>query len=149
MKKIILIFSLIVLVIFIILLVGQSSFFLHSNIIEDDSNDAVKQQEEMQPSQNKDEHASPTDTLSDMAESGTELERDLKVDTGAYQGQIDSNIIEITISGVPEEKATRAFVLSDELKGEFDNIHLSTGETIKFRYYIDEYERNVIVEIEN
>lgn len=149
MKKIILIFSLIVLVIFLILLVGQSSFFLHSNIIEDDTNDAVKQQEEIQPSQNKDEHASPTDTLSDMAESGTELERDLKVDTGAYQGQIDSNIIEITISGVPEEKATRAFVLSDELKGEFENIHLSTGETIKFRHYIDECERNVIVEIEN
>lgn len=149
MKKIILVFSLIVLVIFIILFVGQSSFFLHSNIIEDDSNDAVKQQEEMQPSQNKDEDASPSDTLSDMAESGTELERDLKVDTGAYQGQIDSNIIEITISGVPEEKATRTFMLSDELKDEFENIQLSTGETIKFRYYIDEYERNVIVEIEN
>ncbi len=40
-------------------------------------------------------------------------------------------------------------MLSDELKGEFENIHLSTGEIIKFRYYIDEYERNVIVEIEN
>jgi uncharacterized protein YxeA len=148
MKKIILVFSLIALVIFIILFVGQSSFFLHSNI-EDDSNDAVKQQEEMQTSQNKYEYASPSDTLSDKAESGKELERDLKVDTGDYQGQIDSNIIEITISGVPEEKATRAFMLSDELKDEFENIQLSTGETIKFRYYIDEYERNVIVEIEN
>lgn len=149
MKKIILIFSLIALVIFIILLIGQSSFFLHSNIIKDDSNDAVKQQEEIQLSQNKDEYASPSDTLSDKAESGKELERDLKVDTGDYQGQIDSNIIEITISGVPEEKATRAFMLSDELKDEFENIQLSIGETIKFRYYIDEYERNVIVEIEN
>ena len=149
MKKIILIFSLIALVIFIILLIGQSSFFLHSNIIKDDSNDAVKQQEQMQTSQNKYEYASPSDTLSDKAESGKELERDLKVDTGDYQGQIDSNIIEITISGVSEEKATRAFMLSDELKDEFENIQLSIGETIKFRYYIDEYERNVIVEIEN
>ena len=59
----------------------------------------MKQQEEMQTSQNKYEYASPTDTLSDMAESGTELERDLKVDTGAYQGQIDSNIIEINYFG--------------------------------------------------
>ena len=148
MKKIIFIFSLIALVIFMILFVGQSSFFLHTNI-EDDSNDAVKQQEEMHTSQNKGEYASPSDTLSDKAESGTELERDLNVDTGAYQGQIDSNMIEITISGVPEEKATRAFVLSDELKDEFENIQLSIGETIKFWYYIDEYERNVIVEIEN
>jgi hypothetical protein len=40
-------------------------------------------------------------------------------------------------------------MLSDELKDEFENIQLSIGETIKFRYYIDEYERNVIVEIEN
>lgn len=103
----------------------------------------------MQTSQNKYEYASSSDTLSDKAESGKELERDLKVDTGDYQGQIDSNIIEITISGVPEEKATRAFMLSDELKDEFENIQLSIGETIKFRYYIDEYERNVIVEIEN
>ena len=149
MKKIILIFSLIALVIFIILLIGQSSFFLHSNIIEDDSNDAVKQHEEMQTSQNKYEYASPPDTPSDKAESEKELERDLKVDTGDYQGQIDSNIIEITISGIPEEKATRAFMLSDELKDEFENIQLSIGESIKFRYYIDEYERNVIVEIEN
>jgi len=148
MKKIILIFSLISLVIFMILFVGQSSFFLHSNI-ENDSNDGVMQQEEVQASQNNDEYASPSDMLLDMAESGTELERDLKVATGAYQGQIDSNIIEITISGVPEEKATRAFVLSDEFKNEFENIHLSTSETIKFRYYIDVYERNVIVEIEN
>lgn len=148
MKKIILIFSLIALVIFLILLVGQSGFFLHSNI-EDDSNDAVKQQEEMQTSQNKDEYASPSDTLSDKAENRKELERALKVDTGAYQGQIDSNIIEITISGVPKEKATMAFMLADELKDEFENIQLSAGETIRFRYYIDEYERNVIVEIEN
>lgn len=149
MKKIVLIPSLIALVIFIVLLIGQSSFFLHSNIIEDDSTDAVKQQEEMQRSQNKYEYASPSDTLSDKAESGKKLERDLKVDTGDYQGQIDSNIIEITISGIPEEKATRAFMLSDELKDEFENIQLSIGESIKFRYYIDEYERNVIVEIEN
>ena len=55
-----------------------------------------------------------------MAESGTELERDLKVDTGAYQGQIDSNIIEINYFGRSWKKATRAFVLSDELKGEFE-----------------------------
>jgi hypothetical protein len=97
---------------------------LHSNIIEDDLDNAVKQQEELQPSQNKDEYASPTDTLSDKAESGKELERDLKVDTGAYQGQIDSNIIEITISGVPKEKATMAFMLADELKDEFENTQL-------------------------
>jgi hypothetical protein len=147
MKKIFLFFSLIALVIFIIWFVGQSSFFLRSNI-ENDSNDAVRQ-EEMQPPQNNDEHVSPDDTLSDKAGSGKELERDIKVDTGTYQGQIDSNFIEIAVSGVPEEKATMAFMLSEELKDEFENIPLSTGDTIKFRYYIDEYERNVIVEIEN
>ncbi|MEA4969147.1 MAG: hypothetical protein VB051_01300 [Candidatus Pelethousia sp.] len=148
MKKIILIFSFIFLVIFIILIIGQSSFFLHSNI-EDNSSDAVKQREEMQPPQNKGEHASPVDTLSDKAESGNELERDLKIDTGTYQGQIDSSFIEIAISGVPEEKATKVFMLSEELKDKFGDMQPNTGKIIKFQYYIDEDKRNVIVEIEN
>ena len=103
----------------------------------------------MQTSQNKYEYASPSDTLSDKAESGKELERDLKVDTGDYQGQIDSNIIEITISGVPEKKRRGHLCCLMSLRVNSKNIQLSIGETIKFRYYIDEYERNVIVEIEN
>lgn len=148
MKKIILVFSLIALVIFIILLVGQSGFFLHSNIVDNPS-DAVKQEEEIQQPQTKDEYVSPGDTLSDKTESEDGSESDIKIETGTYQGQIDSSFIEIAISGVPEEKAIQVFMLSDELKNEFGDLQLNTGESIKFQYYIGEDGRNIIVEIEN
>ena len=145
MKKIIFVLSLIVFVIFIILLVGQSSFFLHSNIV--DNSDAIKQEEKAQQPQTENDHMLSDDTLTDKTKSGDSSEKDIKIDSGTYLGQIDNNFIEIAISGVPEEKATRVFMLAEELKDEFENIQLSTGETIKFQYYVDEYERNVLVKI--
>ena len=48
----------------------------------------VKQQEEMQLSQNNDEHVSPDDTLSDKAESGNKSEKGIRIDTGTYQEPI-------------------------------------------------------------
>ncbi len=147
MKKILLIFALIAFVILMILFVGQSRFFLHSNIVNSPS-DVVKQQEEMQPSQNEDEQISPSDALSDNSQNENESEKDIKTDTGTYQGQIDNNFIELTISGVPDENARKIFMLSDELKDKFGDIQLSIGEVIKFRYFIDEAEQNVMVEIE-
>jgi uncharacterized protein YxeA len=147
MKKILLIFALIAFVILMILFVGQSRFFLHSNIVNSPS-DVVKQQEEMQPSQNEDEQISPSDAPSDNSQNENESEKDIKTDTGTYQGQIDNNFIEITISGVPEENATRVFMLSDEVKDEFLDMQLSIGEVIKFRYFLNEDEQNVIVGIE-
>lgn len=147
MKKILLIFALIAFVILMILFVGQSRFFLHSNIVNSPS-DVVKQQEEMQPSQNEDEQISPSDAPSDNSQNENESEKDIKTDTGTYQGQIDNNFIEITISGVPEENATRVFMLSDEVKDEFLDMQLIIGEVIKFRYFLNEDEQNVIVGIE-
>lgn len=147
MKIILLIFSFICFIIFMILFVGQCNFFLNSNISHNPS-DEVLQQDEMKPSQNVDEHLLPSDIPSEKARSESESDTDIKSDTGTYQGQIDNDFIEITILGVPKENTTKVFMLSDELTNRIEDLQLSTGDIIKFQYFINEVEQNVIVEIE-
>lgn len=146
MKIILLIFSFICFIIFMILFVGQFNFFLNANISHNPS-DEVLQQEEMKPSQNVDEHLLPSDIPSEKAESDSEPKTDIKTDIGTYQGQIDNYFIEISIVGVPEKNITKIFMLSDELRNKIEDIQLSTGDIIKFQYYINEVEQNVIVKI--
>ena len=73
---------------------------------------------------------------------------DLKTDSGRYVGQADSNFIEIEISGVPNEISAKVFMLSQDIKDSFDELGLETGDNIKFNYYINENNQNVIVSIE-
>lgn len=129
MKKIILILAILAIMIFGVLFIGQGGFFLHSNIENSQSNTG-NQQEDGGPSQNE-----------------NESEKDIKTDTGIFQGQIDNNFIEIAISGVPKENATRVFMLSDEVRDEFLDMQLSTGDVIKFQYFLNEDDQNIIVEI--
>lgn len=146
MKIILLIFSFICFIIFMILFVGQFNFFLNANISHNPS-DEVLQQDEMKPSQNVDEHLLPSNIPSEKAESDSEPKTDIKTDIGTYQGQIDNYFIEISIVGVPEKNITKIFMLSDELRNKIEDIQLSTGDIIKFQYYINEVEQNVIVKI--
>ncbi len=129
MKKIILILAILAIMILGVLFIGQGGFFFHSNIENSQSN-TENQQEDMDPSK-------------DESESG----KDIKTDTGIFQGQIDNYFIEIAISGVPKENATRVFMLSDEVRDEFLDMQLSTGDVIKFQYFLNEDDQNIIVEI--
>ncbi|MDD3864637.1 MAG: hypothetical protein QM215_04920 [Bacillota bacterium] len=79
-------------------------------------------------------------------ENDTQSER--LTDSGVYQGQADSNFIEIAISGVPEENAAKVFMLSADLKESFEELGLEGGETIRFEYFVDDNEQSVIEEIE-
>lgn len=72
----------------------------------------------------------------------------LKTDSGRYSGQADSNFIEIKISGVPDEKSAKVFMLSDELKESFNGLKLKSGDNIRFDYYVNENGQNVITRIE-
>lgn len=68
---------------------------------------------------------------------------------GTYVGQIDANSIEIIISGVPEDEATKAFRLEEELKDDFEGKHgLQSGDEVKFTYFVDEYQRPILMTIE-
>lgn len=76
------------------------------------------------------------------------VEQELLQGTGTYVGQIDSNSVEIEISGVPEEEAAKAFRLDESIKEDFEEKHgLQTGDKVSFTYLVDEYQRNVLKEI--
>lgn len=70
-----------------------------------------------------------------------------KIDTGRYQGQADSNFIEIKISGVPDELAAKVFMLSEEVKGSFEDLQLQKDDDVKFEYFENENEQLVIIQI--
>lgn len=72
---------------------------------------------------------------------------DYKIDSGRYSGRADSNFIEIKISGVPEEISYRVFMLSEEIKADFDRLDLQTDEVIQFKYTVNEHEQGIIFEI--
>jgi len=80
-------------------------------------------------------------------DSTTSEELQMVTDSGTYVGQIDSNFIEIEISGIPEENAAKSFMLSPELKGDFEALGLGSGDNVKFDYYVNENSQNVITGI--
>lgn len=73
---------------------------------------------------------------------------EVKTDSGRYVGQIDSNFIEIKISGVPENLAARSFMLSDKVKEEFGRYGLKKGDDVRFNYIVNDKKQNVIQEIQ-
>lgn len=141
--------SLILVLISIIVISSGCNPFSQSN---DTNNPGMptKQQTEVLPSQEAVEntYSDNVQLPSEDTQSDDKSQPEIKIDTGTYQGQIDSNFIEIAISGVPEENATRVFMLFNELKEKFDEMQLSTGECIKFQYFINEAEQNVIRKIQ-
>lgn len=72
----------------------------------------------------------------------------VKTESGRYNNQIDSNSIEIKISGVPEEMDPEAFRLSETIKTQFDTYKLKTGDTLKFDYIVNEHGQKVITKLE-
>ena len=92
--------------------------------------------------------ATPSDPIDEETPQEPESQSEMLTDSGTYQGQADSNFIEIAISGVPEENAAKVFMLSPDLKESFEELGLEGGEVILFQYYINENEQNVIMEIE-
>lgn len=107
-----------------------------------DTNNTGEQVYDQNKSQSPEDDGEETDSTSDDIPP-------LQTDTGKYQGQIDSNFIEIEISGVPKENAAKVFMLSDELKEKFYRVEPSTNDVIKFEYYTNENNQNVIVELKS
>ncbi|MDR3289068.1 MAG: hypothetical protein LBT22_06530 [Peptococcaceae bacterium] len=67
----------------------------------------------------------------------------VKTNSGVYVGQLDSNSIEIEVNG-----QSQVFRLNSELKENFEQLAIEEGETVKFRYEINQNGQSVIREIE-
>jgi len=72
---------------------------------------------------------------------------EIKTDSGRYVGQIDNNFIEIKISGVPDDIAAKVFMLSADMREDFEALGLETEDDVRFEYYVDADGHNVLVSI--
>lgn len=73
---------------------------------------------------------------------------ELKTDSGRYVGLADNNFFEVKISGVPDEKAAKVFMISDKIRTRFNMLNLQAEEEIKIKYIQNEHGQNVVQEIE-
>jgi len=138
MKKAII--AILLVVLFIMGILGCSQFIISQ------SKEPQKASVTIEPTDNE---VPQTPELSqDKPEATPEKAGNIKTDSGRYSGQADSNFIEIKISGVPDENAAKLFMLSEDLKNNFNDLKLETGDDVKFDYYVNEKEQNVIVSIE-
>lgn len=68
----------------------------------------------------------------------------LQTDTGTYQGRIDSNSVEIALSGVPDPMAARAFFLSEAAKEALDKEEPTAGATLRFQFTINDSDQYIL-----
>lgn len=69
-----------------------------------------------------------------------------KTDSGRYVGLADNNFFEV--SGVPEEKAAKVFMLTDKVRDKFYSLELESGKVIKINYYTNEHGQNILLDID-
>ena len=93
------------------------------------------------PSERQQEETSPNDLIDDITET------DIRIDSGRFSVRADNNFIEIKISGVPEEMSYRTFMLSEELKKDFDSFNFQIDEVVNFKYTVNEHDQGVIFDI--
>lgn len=79
-------------------------------------------------------------------EPNTEDENKVKRGIGIYQGQIDSNSIEIEVQE-GTEKIPTAFQLSGEIKENFAEYDLDTGDSVSFSYETPQAGQPILTEI--
>jgi len=117
---------------------------------EEISSENGTQNADVQPTQAQDSQALPGSEEASSVKTESESAPDVayETDTGVFQGRIDNNFIEIAVSDVQKEETIKVFMLSDEVRQEFDSMELDIGEVVKFQYYKNENEQNVIVKIE-
>jgi len=67
--------------------------------------------------------------------------------TGIYVGQIDSNSVEIEISGYPPSASYRAFQLSEELRERWDSLGLQEGDKVSIKFTSQDQQNSVLLDI--
>lgn len=72
---------------------------------------------------------------------------ELKKDSGRFQEISKDGLLKVKISGVPDDKPAKEFMLDNKLKESIGNLGLEKGMEIIFTYYFDENEKPVVVEV--
>lgn len=73
---------------------------------------------------------------------------DFSIDSGRYMGKAETGLIEVKISGTPDELPARSFRLTAEAAKLIDNLALDVEEEILFRYLPDQGSDGLIFDLE-
>ncbi len=114
---------------------------------EEEEEEPVEEVEEPQESESSDDEEISNGDEPVSSETEEPDEEEIKIDSGTYVGLIDSNHIEIKISGVPEEIGSKVFVVEEDAKSIIEK-EIVTEDQVKFEYYLNEDDVGVIIDIE-
>jgi len=100
-----------------------------------------------EPSRAASEHSEIEENVTPLPSSDSAADQIINEATGAYNGQVDNNSIEIQVDGQPEEAATMVFMLTGDIKAGFERTKLQTGDTVQFAYYKNQSGQLVLTKI--
>ncbi len=73
---------------------------------------------------------------------------DFSIDSGRYMGQVETELIEVKISGTPDELPARSYRLTSEAASLVNKLALDAEEEILFRYLPDQESDGLIFDLE-
>jgi Cu/Ag efflux protein CusF len=100
-----------------------------------------------EPSRAASEHSEIEENVTPLPSSDSAADQIINEATGAYNGQVDNNSIEILVDGQPEDAATMVFMLTGDIKAGFERTKLQTGDTVQFAYYKNQSGQLVLTKI--
>ena len=96
------------------------------------------------PAQSVQNESTPSDI--DMEE-GNSDEAVVETLIGYYVGQIDSNFVEIAVSGFPQSANNRAFQLDEALKEHWNSLDLEEGDKVTVKFVAREEQNPILLDI--
>ena len=72
---------------------------------------------------------------------------EVKTDSARYIGRMAPNLIEVSSSGIPEDKEVQTLRVSEQVRAELDAYELNSGDTVEYDYYLNEQGQKVVTTI--
>ena len=79
--------------------------------------------------------------------SDNDMDQETITDTGRFVGLIDEEHVVIKITGVPEQIASKNFLVNQKTLQKMQEIEFQEDDWVKFEYYVNDNGENCIVEM--
>lgn len=144
MKKLVFVFVLLIIALF------TSCAVSNDEVIPRNSDEIIEEIDDENEEELIEEIEQKEDTVPVNNDSVTEDDsiEDIKIDTGKFKGLADANFFEVQISGVPESVPPKTFMLTDDIREEFQELNLQQDDEIKIHYYETSEGQLIVTDIE-
>lgn len=117
---------------------------IEKEIEEINDKEIENENEENNDEEIKEENENNNDTVTE----DNFITEEIKVDTGRFSGLVDANSFEVKISGVPDVIAYKIFMLTDDVREDFEDLNFQEDDEIRIYYYETPEGQLIITEIE-